>query len=124
MDETFSTYGRDSELARINAAASTNVAVSPPLARLLTLSQAVSAASDGAFDITCGPVLRCWKSTRAAPGRRMRRSSRAAARSGHAFPHVDGRACAGTGAGMEINVNAVAPGLAADLLREWLAERG
>ena len=128
VDESVSTYRDDSELARFNENASTNaVPVGPVLRRLLTVAQKVAAASDGAFDITCGPLLDVWRFDETASALKPpdeTRLNEARARCGHARLHFDGTTLRKEHPRMELNVNAIAPGLAADLLREWLAERG
>lgn len=56
-----STYSPDSELMRLNAApAGEWFAISLPLEEVLELSQSISAASSGAFDITVGPLVNLW----------------------------------------------------------------
>lgn len=61
INDSMSTWRADSELSRFNANPSTDwVAVSPALAAVVGTAQAVSAASDGAFDITVGPLVDLW----------------------------------------------------------------
>ncbi len=59
--QVFSTYASNSELSRLNAApVGVPVAVSSELFDVLVASQKVSAASDGAFDPTVGPLVNLW----------------------------------------------------------------
>lgn len=61
IDRVFSTYRTDSEISRFNASGSTDwQAVSPELAQLVAEAERVSQATEGAFDITVGPLLRLW----------------------------------------------------------------
>lgn len=61
VDRLMSNYRDDSELALINrAAAEEAVRVSDPMMSVLQAAQQVSARSDGAFDITVGPLVRLW----------------------------------------------------------------
>jgi FAD:protein FMN transferase len=61
LEAQLSLYRRDSEIAHLNArAASEWVPVSAPLFRLLTIARSLSAETEGAFDITVGPLVRCW----------------------------------------------------------------
>ncbi len=61
VDRWMSTYRNDSELSRYNHNPSTDwVAVSPELAVVLEEAQTISRLSDGAFDVTVGPLLRLW----------------------------------------------------------------
>ena len=56
-----STYQADSELSRLNASPSGEwLAVSADLFEVLKAAHAVSVASDGAFDITVGPLVDLW----------------------------------------------------------------
>lgn len=128
VDQAVSTYRDDSELARFNENVTTNaVPVGPVLARLLGVAQEVARASGGAFDITCGPLLDVWRFDDTASDLQSpddARLAEARSRSGHARLHFDGKTLRKEHPRMELNVNAIAPGMAADLLREWLAGRG
>lgn len=59
--EIFSTYARDSELSRFNRhPVNTPFAASTRMVDVLLLAQAISEQSDGAFDITVGPLVNLW----------------------------------------------------------------
>lgn len=61
VDQTFSTYRNDSELARFNQQQTTAaVAVSPPLIEVAREALRIGAASGGALDVTVGPLLKLW----------------------------------------------------------------
>jgi len=61
LDELLSNYKPDSEWSLVNRnAAGGPVKVSPELFRLLSACWDYSRASDGAFDITVGPLMRVW----------------------------------------------------------------
>jgi thiamine biosynthesis lipoprotein len=61
VDRLMSNYRDDSELAHINRnAAREDVPVSEPMFKVLEAAQRVSAASQGAFDVTVGPLVRLW----------------------------------------------------------------
>ena len=61
VDRLMSNYRDDSELARVNArAAAEAVKVSDPLFAVLQAAQEVSARSQGAFDVTVGPLVKLW----------------------------------------------------------------
>jgi len=61
VDRLMSNYRDDSELSAINRnAAHDTVAVSDPMFSVLEAAQRVSAESQGAFDITVGPLVRLW----------------------------------------------------------------
>ena len=61
VDRLMSNYRADSELARMNASAARGeVEVTDPMLRVLDAAQQVSADSNGAFDVTVGPLVRLW----------------------------------------------------------------
>nr|CAA9293561.1 FAD:protein FMN transferase [uncultured Armatimonadetes bacterium] len=61
VEAQLSAYRPSSDLSRVNrSAADEPVRVSPPVLSFLTRAAALSAATDGAFDLTVGPLLRCW----------------------------------------------------------------
>ena len=66
LDGTMSDYNPASELRRLcdTAGEGKFVPVSDDLWRVLTRSAAISAESDGAFDVTIGPVTRLWRRAR------------------------------------------------------------
>jgi FAD:protein FMN transferase len=91
LDRILSDYKADSELNRIaTTAVGRAMKVSDDLFTVLAASQELAAATDGAFDVTQGPVIRLW--------REARRTSRvpdaealneAASRSGYRKLHLD-----------------------------------
>jgi thiamine biosynthesis lipoprotein len=61
LEAQLSLYRPMSEIARVNAlAAREPVRVSAPVFRLLQHARQLQAESGGAFDITVGPLVRCW----------------------------------------------------------------
>src|SRR6267378_1643361 len=61
LDTQLSLYNPTSEISHINARASHGpVRVEPTLFRLLQHAQRLSRETDGAFDITVAPLMRCW----------------------------------------------------------------
>lgn len=61
VNARMSTYRQDSELSRLNqASANTWVPVSSELLALLKQSVNISALSNGAFDVTVGPLVNLW----------------------------------------------------------------
>jgi thiamine biosynthesis lipoprotein len=61
LEAQLSLYRPTSEIARLNAhAAERAVRVEPTLFRLLQQAQRLSEQTDGAFDITVGPLIRAW----------------------------------------------------------------
>lgn len=61
LEDQLSLYRPGSDIARLNAlAAKGPVRVTPTLFALLQHARQLHHASDGAFDITIGPLVRCW----------------------------------------------------------------
>ena len=61
VDRLMSDYRPDSELTHLNdVAARARVEVSAPLFAVLQAAERVSRASNGAFDVTVGPLVRLW----------------------------------------------------------------
>jgi thiamine biosynthesis lipoprotein len=61
IDATFSGWRDDSELARINRAeAGTPISISKDFARVLKEALHLAEMTDGAYDITVGPLVRLW----------------------------------------------------------------
>ncbi|MCW5556711.1 MAG: FAD:protein FMN transferase [Verrucomicrobiae bacterium] len=66
LNGVLSDYDEASELSRLSATAGSGrwVPLGTDLARVLRAAQAASAASDGAFDVTVGPLVQLWKRAR------------------------------------------------------------
>jgi FAD:protein FMN transferase len=128
LDDTLSDYKPGSELNRITTSAvGTSVGGSRDLIRVLAASQDLAAATDGAFDITQGPVIRLWREARAA--RRLPDDNElrdASARSGYRKLHVDPAAGTVTvdRAGMRLDAGAIGKGYAASEALAVLTARG
>jgi thiamine biosynthesis lipoprotein len=117
LDRILSDYKPDSELNRIaTTAVDQPVHVSDELFTVLAASQELAAATDGAFDVTQGPVIRLW--------REARRTSRlpedsalreAASRSGYRKLHLDSvnHTVRLDQPGMALDVGAIGKGYAA-----------
>jgi len=128
LDRILSDYKPDSELNRIaTTAVDRPVRVSDELFTVLAASQELAAATNGAFDVTQGPVIRLW--------REARRTSRlpdetalreAASRSGYRKLHLDSvnRTVKFDQPGMALDVGAIGKGYAASEALEVLGRRG
>jgi len=65
LDRIMSDYDENSELMRLcRAAGGPAVEISTDLCRVMTAAQELSRRSDGAFDITVGPVVQLWRRAR------------------------------------------------------------
>ncbi|MDX1964383.1 MAG: FAD:protein FMN transferase [Pirellulales bacterium] len=85
LNQVFSDYLPDSELMRLcktaNAQPGTAVSVSADLFRIITLGQQLSRQTEGAFDVTIGPLTQLWrksKRTRALPAPEVLEQAKAA----------------------------------------------
>ncbi len=67
LNAIMSDYDSDSELSRLSAASGETegpIPVSPDLFAILDASKRYSVLSDGAFDVTVGPLVRLWRRAR------------------------------------------------------------
>ncbi len=66
LNDILSDYDTDSELSRLNQTAGSGraVRVGEDLWRVLERSQQTARDTDGAFDITCGPIVSLWRKAR------------------------------------------------------------
>ncbi len=92
LDACLSDYSAESELAKFSAAAPTPepVHLSDDLFAVLTLAQDISEQSQGAFDVTVGPLTRLWRRARylhEMPSESRLRDARAAV--GHRYLTLD-----------------------------------
>ena len=63
LNQVFSDYVEDSEISRLSKSAGSGkyVSVSNDMWELLNLSKRIARESDGAFDITAGPLTKLWR---------------------------------------------------------------
>lgn len=63
LNATFSDYLENSEITRLSSSAGTGqkIKVSRDMWRLLRIAQQISLASDGAFDLSIGPLTKLWR---------------------------------------------------------------
>jgi len=128
LDAALSDYRPESELNRVcRTAAGTPIPAGADLFRVLAASRKLAEETDGAFDVTLGPVIRLW--------RQARRDQRlpdpaalrdAAAHCGYRKLHLDaGRHTVMLDEpGMQLDLGGIAKGYAADAALEVLAGLG
>jgi thiamine biosynthesis lipoprotein len=130
IDRSMSGYRDDSEVARFNASASTQWRdVSADLAAVVQASLDISAASDGAFDVTVAPLVAAWGFGPAGEPKALPSAEQIAqleAMVGYRKLHVrlDPPALRKDFAGLSIDLNGIAPGFAVDRLAERLLSLG
>lgn len=128
LDQSLSDYREDSELNRLcRAPAATPTPASADLFRVLAASQKLAEESEGAFDITLGPIVRLWRQARKENRLPSREAlSEAADRCGYRKLHLDAARQTVTldQAGMQLDVGGIAKGYAADAALSILAQYG
>ncbi len=128
LERICSRFDPASALSRLNAQAGRGAQRVPPeLARLLAMSVGYARRTDGAFDVTLGPLFELWSEA----GRRNRlpdRAELASARARVGSAKIRVRREEGTAEllaeGMSLDLGGIAKGFALDTLEAMLRERG
>ncbi|MEM6647736.1 MAG: FAD:protein FMN transferase [Bacteroidota bacterium] len=128
LEAKLSYYRPTSLLSRVNREAAIQpVRVDPLFFELLQTAHAVHAATDGAFDLTVGPLMRAWGFVRDT-GHPSEEAALHAARAATGLQHVhldpDQRTVAFTRPGVEIEMGAIGKGYALDEAALILDEHG
>lgn len=128
LESQLTIYRDTSEMLELNRhAANRPVEVEPGLFAMLQVADRLYHETQGAFDLTAGPLSRVWGFDRRA-GRMPSEDEIATAREHVGWNHVDlleaSRCIKFDEAGVEINVNSIGKGYALDRAGELLAERG
>lgn len=129
LDQTLSDFDSDSELRRVCRTAGTGqpVRLSSDLWQMLAQSQRLAEMSEGAFDVTVGPVVKLWR--RARRKQTMPDADRlhaALASVGYHFVQLDPveKTCLLKELGMRLDLGGIAKGFAADEALAVLQENG
>ena len=128
LDEMLSNYRADSEWSEVNRhAAEKPVKLSPELFQLLSACVAYSRESDGAFDITVGPLMKVWGFYKGSGHLPHRAEVRAALpKVGYRHIRLDG--AAGTvwfdRSGVELDPGGIGKGYAVDRMVDVLRQQG
>lgn len=128
LDNIMSDYRETSELMRLSQqAGQAPVRVSDDLFRILVKSQEVAQQTQGAFDVTVGPLVQLWR--RARRTREMpdpERLAEAQALTGYRMLHLDEKAQTVRldKRGMRLDLGGIAKGYAADVALAILKQRG
>jgi FAD:protein FMN transferase len=128
LDDLLSNYKKDSELSQVNQrAAQSPVKVSPEFFRLLEHCQEYSRESEGAFDLTVGPLMRVWGFYKGS-GHLPHRAEVQAAMTKVGYRHVHLDAAARTvsfdRAGVELDPGGIGKGYAVDRMVDVLKQKG
>ena len=128
INASMSTYDPSSELSRFNAHASTALfPASPALLEVVGMAQAVSRASDGAFDVTVGPLVDAWGFGPKSPPKHALDDAEIAALKahvGHALLGVEGSALVKAHPALRVDLSAIAKGYGVDRVAKLLEARG
>ncbi len=129
LNSILSDYDPDSELSLLSKSSGTGASqsVSPELWFVLEKAQQLSAASDGAFDVTVGPCIELWRQARRTH-RFPDQKKLSAARSKIGFTnivfHPGNRSVELRRAGMQLDLGGIAKGYAADEAIKVLQQHG
>ncbi len=126
LDNELSDYKPDSELNRIcRSAVGRDIPISEDLYAVLGASQALAETTDGAFDVSIGPVVRLWR------GARQTRQlpspldlAEALRHTGYRNLHLGDHTLRLDLEGMQLDLGAIAKGYAADEALRLLRTRG
>lgn len=125
VDRQMSTYRLDSDIARFNQSpVHTCMKMPQPILELAQYGDELSRQSDGAFDLTLGPLLDLWGFGPQARGKKVPSAeeiAQAQAKVGHQHIRVvDGQLC--KDADVQLEFNSIAAGYTVDRMSERFAE--
>jgi thiamine biosynthesis lipoprotein len=128
LDEMLSNYRADSEWSEVNRhAAEKPIKLSPELFQLLSACVAYSRESEGAFDITVGPLMKVWGFYKGS-GHLPHRAEVAAALPKVGYRHIRLDEKAGTvwfdRSGVEVDPGGIGKGYAVDRMVDVLKQQG
>jgi len=128
LEAQLSVYIASSDISRINAqAARRPVPVEPGLFGLLEAARRISEQTGGAFDVTAGPLIRCWgfyERTGRLPPEHELAAARACVGMHHVHLSGPDRTVRFARAGVELNLGAIGKGYALDRIGASLRAAG
>jgi len=128
VDRLMSNYRADSELARVNRdAAHGAVTISDAMLAVLNAAQRVSVASNGAFDVTVGPLVKLWgfhDKTPHVPSQPELASVRPLVDYRNVRLDADHKTVQFTQPGVELDLGGIAKGFAVEIAAGVLRRRG
>lgn len=129
LEGILSDYDAASELSRLSAAAPTAepVPVGDDLWRVLVRADDIGRLTDGAFDVTVGPLTRLWRQSRRSghlPRPDKLAAARAAVGAGALVLAAAPRAASLTRPGMRLDLGGIGMGYAADRVLQVLGDHG
>ena len=123
FDLAFSNWRDDSEIARVNAHRSeAPLEVSERFADVLRTALRVASATDGAFDPTVKPLSDLYRAAKQAPGEPLAEAAlaEAAALVGHRLVTIDGLQLTKARQGVQLDLDGIVAGAAADAIAAHL----
>lgn len=128
-DKAMSDYNAESELSQLGSKSPTKefVPVSQPIWQVLLRAQEISEKTDGAFDVTVGPLTKLWRRARRQkelPEEDELKTAMAAVGWRNLVLDKDRPAVSLTKPNMRLDLGGIAPGYAADKVLEKLRESG
>ena len=128
LENQLSLYRQTSEVAQLNARASNeSVRVEPGLFRLLRHAQRLFLETEGAFDITIGPLMKCWGfmgQNGRVPTPHALRTARAQVGMRHVALNPDNFTVRFKRPGMMLDLGAIGKGYAVERAAQLLREAG
>lgn len=131
LNSVFSDYDPDSELSLLSdhAGSGKYVRVSEHMFRLLETAQEISTQSNGAYDITIGPLSRLWRDVirgkrTTLPNTEELKAARRATGFKHLLLDTESMSVSLTLPGMKLDPGGIAKGYTADRMSEVLASMG
>jgi FAD:protein FMN transferase len=127
LNDILSDYEYDSELSKLGrtSGTGTKVKVSDDLWNVLKRSQEIAKASDGAFDVTVGPLIQVWRKARREKKLPSAESiEKARARVGYKNMVLKDHTVELTAPDMRLDVGGIAKGYAADEALKMLRKHG
>jgi len=127
INKAMSTWDPNSEISRINQMpAAQKVIVSEDFYHVLSAALSLSEATDGAFDVTVGPLVNLWGFGPPAGNERPTAAALEEARRhvGYRKLDVNGRSLSKGVQGMYLDFSAIAKGYGVDAVAEILRKRG
>ncbi|WP_158267519.1 FAD:protein FMN transferase [Adhaeribacter arboris] len=129
LNQIMSDYIPDSELNQLSASAGTGkeVKLSPDLWQVLQISQEVARKTQGAFDVTVGPLVQLWRRSRRQqqlPSPEVLAKAKAATGYQHLHLNKKNQTAKLLVSGMQLDLGAIGKGYAVDEAMEVLRQKG
>lgn len=130
VNDQMSTYIKTSEVSRFNQSESTDwFEVSPETAMVINAAQEISRTTDGAFDITVGPLVNIWnfgptKRTKEPPSAELVAETQASIGYGNLDVRLDPPAIKKSLPNLQVDLSAIAKGHGVDRIVELLKSHG